>query len=250
LRAQESAVKDKYNEDLAKIRLQQAQFGTSAYDRQAAARDRQNRYLYSNSALTQAYLRRRSMYDSYASLKEEATIGAGKAKADQDLYKAEMDKYYDQDGKLKPGVNEHDANMAKFGYSTATENLKKYNRQLEDANEGMKRFSGFGNLVGTSLEAMNKTLDHTIRMFSHRFFMAAIREATQFVKQYDASMRQIQAITYKTDEEMASIRSDTIDKAIELKTSATNVAEVEASLYRQGLGDAEVRERTDAIIKF
>ena len=49
---------------------------------------------------------------------------------------------------------------------------------------------------------------------------------------------------------MQNIRSQTISKAIGLRTSVSNVAGVEAALYRQGLSDQEVSSRTDSIIKF
>lgn len=80
--------------------------------------------------------------------------------------------------------------------------------------------------------------------------MNAIREATQFVKQYDTTMKQIQAITLKSDAEMVGIRSESIQQAIKLRTSTTNVAQVKADLYRQGLSDSEVNTRAESILKF
>jgi TP901 family phage tail tape measure protein len=49
---------------------------------------------------------------------------------------------------------------------------------------------------------------------------------------------------------MAGIRSESIQQAIRLKTSTTNVAQVKADLYRQGLSDSEVNSRSESILKF
>lgn len=99
--------------------------------------------------------------------------------------------------------------------------------------------SQFGDVVGRLAQRLGRQLFHK-----------ALQETKRFVKEFDASMNEIQAITLKSNEEMQGIRSQTIDKALGLKTSVSNVANVEAALYRQGLSDAEVSSRTESIIKF
>ena len=113
--------------------------------------------------------------------------------------------------------------------------------------------NAFNSVVGSVTGTINGLIGSVSRLaaqFGRRIFMNAIREATQFVRQYDTTMKQIQAITLKSDAEMAGIRSSSIDQAIRLRTSTTNVAQVKADLYRQGLSDAEVNERSESILKF
>jgi TP901 family phage tail tape measure protein len=78
----------------------------------------------------------------------------------------------------------------------------------------------------------------------------AFNEAKQFAVQFSTQMSQIQAITMKSDQEMVGERAKNISQAQELHTSISNIAETRASLYRQGLSESEVDDRTEAIIKF
>ena len=96
---------------------------------------------------------------------------------------------------------------------------------------------------------MNR-ISHTLTSFVVSSFSKIFQNAKQFIQQFDAEMNQVQMISLKTNEEMEPIRAQTIEKAIGLKTSVSNVASVEAALYRQGLSDTEVASRTDDIIKF
>ena len=107
---------------------------------------------------------------------------------------------------------------------------------------------------GAKAEAVFTGLSSSVAMFAqrlgHQMFRKVMQETKQFIKQFDSSMNEIQAITLKSDNEMQDIRSQTISKAIGLRTSVSNVATTEAALYRQGLSDQEVSSRTDSIIKF
>ena len=99
--------------------------------------------------------------------------------------------------------------------------------------------SQFGDVVGRLAQRLG-----------YRLFRRVLQETKRFVKEFDASMNEIQAITLKSDGEMQTVRSDTVSKALGLRTSVSNVANVEAALYRQGLSDEEVSSRTNSIIKF
>ena len=99
----------------------------------------------------------------------------------------------------------------------------------------MTAFNTVGNTFGGTIDSVVSGISRLAAQFGRRIFMNAIREATQFVKQYDTTMRQIQAITLKSDAEMQGIRTGTVQQAIRLRTSTSNVAQVKADLYRQGL---------------
>jgi hypothetical protein len=104
--------------------------------------------------------------------------------------------------------------------------------------------------VNAAIEPFMSRISRSITSFVMSSFSKMFQSARQFIKQFDSEMNQIQMISLKTNEEMEPIRAQTIDKAIGLRTSVSNVAGVEAALYRQGLSDNEVASRTDDIIKF
>ena len=89
-----------------------------------------------------------------------------------------------------------------------------------------------------------------ITNFGRSIFNSAINEAKNFVRQYDALMNEIQTITMKTGDEMSVIATETVQQALELKASVTDVATIKADLYRQGLSDDEVNERMEQVVQF
>ena len=130
------------------------------------------------------------------------------------------------------------------------EGMDKAAADMRSAEHEMNQLATAGGAVNSVLNTVGQTFLRVGAYFGRRLFQNAIREATQFVKTYDQTMHQIQAITMKSDSEMVSIRSNTIDQAIAWKTSASNVAQVKSDLYRQGLSDTEVDRRAESIVKF
>lgn len=100
------------------------------------------------------------------------------------------------------------------------------------------------------MSKVSRTVENIAHRLTHQLFQKALQETKRFIKEFDSSMNEIQAITLKSDKDMVNIRQNTVNKAIGLRTSVSNVATTEAALYRQGLSDAEVSSRTDSIIKF
>lgn len=132
------------------------------------------------------------------------------------------------------------------GYYTDDE-YNEISAQLDDLEQKSTKVS-----VATQ-DMMNKVGDvvnNLAHRLTHQLFQRALQETKRFIKEFDSSMNEIQAITLKSDSEMQGVRSQTVNKAIGLRTSVSNVATTEAALYRQGLSDAEVSSRTDSIIKF
>jgi TP901 family phage tail tape measure protein len=108
------------------------------------------------------------------------------------------------------------------------------------------RNTAISNIGSSAINMLNRS----IASFGRGIFNNAISEAKNFVQQYDALMNQIQVITKKTGEEMENISSETIQQALELKTSVTDIATIKADLYRQGLDDTEVNERMEQVVQF
>ena len=134
-------------------------------------------------------------------------------------------------------------NLSEINLKVNTDQIEKANGQIRSLNVGM-----------TTLRVVADTAAQSINRFAMRMgrqlFQKALQETKRFVKEFDTSMNTIQQITMKSDDQMKGVRKQTIDKALGLKTSVSNVASVESALYRQGLSDGEVSDRTDSIIKF
>ena len=132
----------------------------------------------------------------------------------------------------------------------ANSSLTDYTNQLYQAEAAMKEFSSLAGGMRTGLISVANAAESLILQLGKRALQAAFKEASTFIRQFDADMIQIQAITQKSNTEMQDVRSSSISQAQKLKTSVKNVTATKSALYRQGLSDAEVEERTDAIVKF
>jgi len=122
--------------------------------------------------------------------------------------------------------------------------------EIKRTQQELNGLSGAGNAVNATFDTIGQTITRFTQRIGRQMFQKALQETKRFIKEFDSSMNEIQAITLKGDQAMASVRSNTINKALNLRTSVSNVASTEAALYRQGLSDSEVSQRTDAIVKF
>ena len=145
------------------------------------------------------------------------------------------------DNERKDLQSQKDSNASMI--QTNTQLISQARTEIEGLNSAGAQASAVFAAVGQSLGIVAQRL-------GRQLFRRAIQETKQFVKQFDSSMNEIQAITLKSDEDMATVRSQTISRALGLRTSVSNVATTEAALYRQGLSDQEVAARTESIIKF
>lgn len=172
-----------------------------------------------------------------------------------------VDRQKEYSQRLNDYVREHGGDAEKLKddekykelYANAQKNqlsINNFNGKIAESQKEIDELS----TAGARMQAVFGGVSQTLGMVAHRLgrqlFMKALQETKRFVKEFDASMNEIQAITLKSDKEMASVRSQTINKALGLRTSVSNVATTEAALYRQGLSDAEVSSRTESIIKF
>ena len=150
----------------------------------------------------------------------------------------------------KKSGDQEKINAAQFGYDQATQQLTNLGKQSEEAQRQLNELNKGGQTAQAVFGAFGQTIGMVAQRLGRQLFQKALQETKRFVKEFDASMNEIQAITMKSDDEMASVRSSTINRAIGLRTSVSNVATTEAALYRQGLSDTEVASRTESIIKF
>lgn len=114
----------------------------------------------------------------------------------------------------------------------------------------MEQFKSSVGGVSAVTQTLGETFSRLSSMFGRRIFMRLLSEVTQFMKQYSEAMTSIQMITLKTGDEMDDVGTSNFETATRLKTDAVTVAQVKAGLYRQGLTDEEVEDRTDDVIKF
>jgi len=77
---------------------------------------------------------------------------------------------------------------------------------MRSAENEMNQLATAGGAVNAALNTVGQTFLRIGSYFGRRLFQNAIREATQFVKVYDQTMHQIQAITMKSDSEMVEVR--------------------------------------------
>lgn len=80
-------------------------------------------------------------------------------------------------------------------------------------------------------------------------FMGAVSSAYNYVQDLDESLNRIRIVTGQSDEQMAKFASRANEAAKALSTTTTAYTDAALIFYQQGLGDAEVQERTDAVIK-
>ena len=131
-------------------------------------------------------------------------------------------------------------------YQKANIDARIFNTMAQDADKAAQSLTG---LTGVA-EGVHNVFSRLSSMFGRRIFMRLLSEVTTFMKQYDQAMTNIQMITLKTNDEMESVGDNNFDIAKRLKTDAVTVAQVKGGLYRQGLNDEEVEERTEQVIKF
>lgn len=125
-------------------------------------------------------------------------------------------------------IENHDA------FVRASEEVNNYKKAMEEAAAAQQAFGAGGGVVKGTLDTITNGLTRLTAQFGRRLFHKALQEAKQFTVQFSTQMSTIQSITMKSDEEMTDVRRNTIEKAKSLHTSVANVADVEASLYRQG----------------
>lgn len=80
-------------------------------------------------------------------------------------------------------------------------------------------------------------------------FMSSINQAFSYAENLNGALNDIRIVTGASADEMAKFATQANLAAKSLSTSTKTYADAALIFYQQGLGDAEVKERTDAVIK-
>ena len=107
--------------------------------------------------------------------------------------------------------------------------------------------------VNARLNEMLTTLKNTARwQISSSIihgFMGTLQSAYGYAKDLNESLNNIRIVTGQSTDQMAQFAQEANKAARALSTTTTTYTDAALIFYQQGLGDAEVKERTDATIK-
>lgn len=211
---------------------------------------------YADQMLRQQQLRRsrtpgqRGMIGRALSLRDswEQQTRGNRAQLQNDLRKSqdEYKQYTDENGKLRTDLT--DTQKSEAG-KLATQ-IAGYSNALKQAEADEQKFANGGGLITASMNVAGEAIGRLAQRLGRQLFQKALQETKRFVKEFDASMTTIQMITLKSDQEMSTLGDGLIAKAQELKISISEISQMSAELYRQGLSDEEMDERLDTIAKF
>lgn len=135
-------------------------------------------------------------------------------------------------------------------YKQAASMVQKYGTALSNTQKQLDSFGNSHTKIAAGVDALKASMGNMMTMYLRRFGRQLMQEATQFVKQYDTAITEIQVVTRKSDEEVNKLGSDMMQVAKDLKASFADVAKATTELYRQGLGDEEVASRREQVLKF
>ena len=103
------------------------------------------------------------------------------------------------------------------------------------------------------VQSFAKTLKNTVQyQISATMFQAvsgAISDAISYTKNLNSSLNNIRIVTGQSAAEMAKFAQAANASAQKLSTTTNSYAKASLIFYQQGLSDAEVKKRTDAVIK-
>lgn len=136
------------------------------------------------------------------------------------------------------------------GYANASAEVEKLEKELSEAQAAASKLEKTGSAMGFVFAEIGQRIGQVISQFGRQMFQQAIQEAKRFVIEFDTAMTEIQMITMKTDNEIASLGDGLIQTAIDMKVSVSDVTSAAANLYRQGLDDNEVSVRMEDVLKF
>lgn len=147
-------------------------------------------------------------------------------------------------------VVDESALKADKGYQDATAQVINYGKAVKDTKSELNGFANKHKGMAAVINTFTSSLQNMANMYARQFVRKMISAATQFVKTYDSTMTEIQMVTLKTDSEIASLGETMLQTAEDLKVSFSDVAKVTVELYRQGLDDESIADRSEQILKF
>lgn len=118
--------------------------------------------------------------------------------------------------------------------------------QMTNSNFQLKETSSLIKEMGTTL--MN-TVKWNIASSAVNSISGSIQQAYGYVKNLDSSLNDIRIVTGKSADEMTKFAEKANDAAKALKKSTTDYTNASLIFYQQGLGDQEVKARTEVTLK-
>ncbi len=179
--------------------------------------------------------------------------------------------------KIKESAAEIEGALNKaFNANLGTLNISKFNQELKKVDTkqfaaGLERagaagVTSFNRLAGTVLstnlqlkqtfsivEKMRTTLSNTIKWqvasSAINAMTSSVQQAFSYAKQLDTALTDIRIVTGDSSDEMAKFAVQANRAAQELGKTTKDYAKAALTYYQQGLGDDEVRARTEATLK-
>ena len=190
----------------------------------------------------QAYAREDSLRSNLSQLRDSQDLWQGRA----DAIKA---KYTTTDANGASIVDES-ALKADANYQQATSMVVAYGNAIKGTESELAGFANAHKGLTAVINSVVGSMQNMVNMYARQFVRKMISSATQFVKTYDSTMTEIQMVTLKTDSEIASLGETMLQTAEDLKVSFSDVSKVTIELYRQGLDDEAVADRSEQLLKF
>lgn len=169
---------------------------------------------------------------------------------------------------LRKAVN---VDTGKLDLSRFVTSLNSSKKTLEDYRIALNRIGPEGNRAfiqlahninnsETSTVRLNKTMQNFLNTLKNTVkwqissnithgLESTISHAYNYAKQLDGVLNDIRIVSGKSAEEMANFAVAANRSAQELSTTTSKYAEASLIFFQQGLSDAAVKERTDAVIK-
>ena len=104
-------------------------------------------------------------------------------------------------------------------------------------------------LVQSFARTLKNTVQYQISATMFQAVSGAISDAISYTKNLNSSLNNIRIVTGQSAAEMAKFAQAANASAQRLSTTTNNYAKASLIFYQQGLSDAEVQKRTDAVIK-
>ena len=163
-------------------------------------------------------------------------------------------------------VNTGKLDLSKFSQSLAQAgtSLSQLNTQLLNIGPaGQQVFLSLANSIAQAevplkktsrlVQEFSRTLKNTVSyQLSASMFNAvtgALHDAVSYTKNLNGSLNEIRIVTGQSAEQMAQFAKSANAAAKNLSTTTNNYAKASLIFYQQGLSDADVKKRTDAVIK-
>ena len=109
-------------------------------------------------------------------------------------------------------------------YKQAASMVQKYGDALSNAQKQLDSFGNHHVKIASGVDALKTSMNNMMAMYLRRFGRQLIQQATQFVKQYDAAITEIQVVTRKSDEEVNKLGNDMMKVAKDLRQRQAKLA--------------------------